>query len=121
MQKTYYITNFGGTTEYKIKQTAPGYFFQVFIDRGNEYCEENSAKISTSAKGYQKFEVNIDDVGSIKNIRIDPLDCNCIVADLSIELDCGKNKYQWNYDEVYSNGFRLAQRVIFDNNDPGGV
>ncbi len=118
LQKTYQITNFGGTTQYKIKQTAPGYFFQVFTDRGNEYCEENSAKISTPAKGYQKFSINLDDVESLRAIRIDPLDCSCIIADLSIELGLGDKKYSWNYDSLDSNGYRLGQRVLFDNNDP---
>ncbi len=118
LQKTYQLTNFGGVTEYRIKQTAPGYFFQVYTDRGSEYCEENSVKISTTAKGYNKFQVNLDDLESIRAIRIDPLDCSCIIADLSIEIDCSDNKYQWNYDKLELNGFQFAGRVVFDNNDP---
>ncbi len=118
LQKTNQISNFGGATHYKIKQTAPGYFFQVFTDRGNEFCEENSAKISTPAKGYQKFCVNLDDVESLRAIRIDPLDCSCIIADMSIELDCGDKKYSWDYDSLELNGYRFAERVLFDNNDP---
>ena len=118
LQKTYQLSNFGGVTEYKIKQTAPGYFFQVYTDRGSEYCEENSVKISTTGKGDSKFQVNLDDLESIRAIRIDPLDCSCIVADMSIELDCGEKKHKWKYDKLEFNGFRFAERVVFDNDDP---
>lgn len=97
----------------------PEYHFKIYFDNGNSWCEENCIDIKTKIENEIEFSVKLDDYQNIKNIRIDPLNKNCIleIQNIKIEYNDGDAEdYDWS--GVYFTGFKLENLFLCDNDDP---
>ncbi len=94
-------------------------YCQLFFDIGNGFTEENSLKVFVeNLTDFQELVFDLSNIPNIKNIRLDPLNDNCV-----IELDkvyVLKNNEETDIEEKISSNALLKQdkTFYFDSIDP---
>lgn len=93
---------------------------QVFLDRGNSWCEENCITQPLTPQGEKHFEINLKGQDNIRSIRIDPVDtCGIIELNrLALEYEDGSVE-EISVESVTSNAAcNIEQLFIFETSDP---
>lgn len=83
------------------------------VDEESEYSETNSKK-QFYKPGKNRFVFNFDAYETIKQLRIDPMECNCILDNLVI-----KEKLSGKMLKILDmNGIWAGEKCIFNTDDP---
>ena len=122
LQKKEEVIRQGQTIEKRIKPHAKDYKCQVFFDRGEGWMEEDSITMPVSLCGEQKeIKITLCDPEEIKNIRIDPVDCE---SGIHIESLClferdGTKVQKVSGKEVSTNAeYQIGDDFLFLTDDP---
>ena len=93
-------------------------FIQLFIENDDGFLEENSIKFPVFGNNeVQKFEFNLSKIINIKNLRLDPLNEDCVIEIRSIKI-ISANEEQELSNRIISNSlFNYENNYIFDTND----
>ena len=120
LQKTAWINNFEMKTDYRIRTMAPGYYFQVFFDRGEGWLEENSVSISTKGVGKVSYTIDITNAEEINAIRIDPINTNALIKNLRVVANCAQANGEIELKESWTNGLFCSHlnEYLFETEDP---
>ncbi|SHH33969.1 hypothetical protein [Tepidibacter thalassicus] len=96
------------------------YNMQVFADDGSGFCEEKSIvkEMDLDKNSSVKFEFDISSFKSIKSLRVDPINTNCVVYINKIVL-VDENLVDVETDEFVTNAEYIFEgKYVFLNDDP---
>ncbi|MBD5548968.1 MAG: class I SAM-dependent methyltransferase [Lachnospiraceae bacterium] len=90
---------------------------QIYYDRGNGFCEEDSCYMPDIYVNEHEIEAEIFLDGNVRGLRIDPADCSCMLKIKELRLNESTVPLQKKY--IQTNGKVVkAGCYIFDTQDP---
>lgn len=120
LMKKEYVKFYPVTVSNRIVTYIPTNKLQVFLDRGNSWCEENCITQPLTPQGEKHFEINLTGQDNIRSIRIDPVDtCGIIELNrLALEYEDGSVE-EISVESVTSNAAcNIEQLFVFNTSDP---
>lgn len=117
LKKKEYVNEKNICTYKDIKEFVPNYFIQVYIDDGNGFSESKSI-IKNFSLNYTKFEFDLRNYPTIKNIRIDPSNSNCVININKISLIDNNNNEVLINNIVTNSEFNFNNTYIYKDIDP---
>jgi 2-polyprenyl-3-methyl-5-hydroxy-6-metoxy-1,4-benzoquinol methylase len=120
IKKTQYVDNNKIDIVNKIEQYPLNDNFQLFIDTGNDYSEENSLKVKINTTNVKELTFDLSNFAEIKNIRIDPSDLNCTIEIKEIVfIDKDSKRFEVDISALNSNAiFHINNIFFFKDIDP---
>lgn len=96
-----------------LKKFYKPYYMQCYMDVGEGFNEE-FAIISNIANASGEIQVEFDVNDTLKKLRIDPLNKECIIEDYFCEVQCGDSWIQLIYDRTNADAIEGGQYYFFN-------